>query len=166
MSLLGEKMPSKKVSDSTTIINKIMMPEDANTIGNVHGGAVLRMIDEAAFICASRHSNSDCVTAYIERVIFRKPIKVGEVVTCKAFVNYVGETSMVIEVIVEAENLHSAETKHTNSCHVIMVAIDGKGNPKKVPDLILASDEEKKKYEEGKKIKENIKNILKKENGA
>ncbi|MDP3917145.1 MAG: acyl-CoA thioesterase [Nanoarchaeota archaeon] len=138
-------MKKKRVEDSTTIISQVMMPTDANNQGFVHGGNILKLVDQAAGVCAMRHSESMCVTAAIDAVHFIEPIKLGELVTLKASVNYVGHTSMEIGVRIESEDLKTRKVRHTNSCYLTMVAIDNKGKPKKVPKLECVSKEQMKR---------------------
>ena len=112
-----------------------MMPGHANNLGHVFGGVVLAMMDTAAAVAAIRHSRSSCVTASIDRVDFREPIHLGDLVVMKASVNFVGRTSMEIGVRVEAEDLQSGRRRHTNSCYLTFVAVDQHGRPVEVPLL-------------------------------
>ena len=123
-----------------------MMPNDANVAGYVQGGALLSLVDKAAYACAARHSESYCVTASVDRVDFRSPIKVGHLVTLKASVNYVGTTSMEVGIKVLGVDPLTGKEQHTNSCYVTMVAVDAKGRPKPVPQLIPETAEEKRRY--------------------
>ena len=123
-----------------------MAPPDANVQGSVFGGRVLAMVDKAAAVCAMRHAAGPCVTVAMDRVEFLVPIKVGTLVTAEAQVNYVGKTSMEIGVEVFAEDVHSGQRMHSNSCLVTMVAVDAKNNPRPVPGLLLETPEEKKRY--------------------
>ena len=120
----------------------LMMPQDENTRGHVFGGAILAMLDKTAAVCAIRHARKPCVTASVDRVDFREPIMVGELVIMKASVNWVGRTSMEIGVRVEAENLLTGVRRHTNSCYTTFVALDPSGAPTAVPQLICESAEE------------------------
>jgi len=137
---------SKPTKDSITIMSRLMMPSDANSAGLVHGGTVLKLVDTISYICASRHSKQRCVTASIDKVNFWKPIKIGELITLYASVNYVGKTSIEVGVRVEAENLRTGKKAHTNSCYVTMVAINDKGKPTKAPKVIPQTTEEKSRY--------------------
>jgi len=147
-------MKKKRVGDSITVMSQVMMPTDANNQGIVHGGNVLKLVDQTAGVCAMRHSESMCVTAAIDSVHFIEPIKLGELVTLKASINHVGNTSMEIGVKIEAEDLKTRKVRHTNSCYLIMVAIDNKGKPKKVPKLECITSEEKRRYERAEKRRE------------
>jgi len=128
-----------------------MMPHQVNNHGNVFGGVVLSMVDRAAGVAAMRHSGRPCVTVSIDRVDFKEPIFTGEVVTCKARVNFVGRTSMEIGVRVEAENPMTREARHTNSCYLTFVAIDANHRPVPVPPLKLETKEDERRFREGKK---------------
>lgn len=122
------------------------MPQDANILGHVFGGAIMAMVDKTAAAAAFRHARTNCVTASIDRVDFREPIHVGELVVCKASVNFVGTTSMEIGVRVEAEDLISGIRRHTNTCYLTFVAIDRNGRPVPVPLVLPESDEEHRRY--------------------
>lgn len=113
----------------------LMTPDMANFIGNVHGGDLLKMLDQVAYACASRYSGSYVVTLSVDQVMFREPIYVGELVTFAASVNHVGRTSMEIGIRVEAEDVRARTIRHTNSCYFTMVAIDDNGKPTPIPPL-------------------------------
>ena len=123
-----------------------MLPEDANNLGNVFGGAIMALVDKTAAVAAIRHARSNCVTASIDRVDFREPIHLGDLVVLKASVNYVGRTSMEVGVRVEAEELVSGVRRHTNSCYLTFVAVDEQGRPREVPGLVPETDAEKRRY--------------------
>ena len=107
----------------------LMTPDLANFTGNVHGGDLLKMLDQVAYACASRYSGSYVVTLSVDQVIFREPIHVGELVTFLASVNYVGKTSMEVGIRVQAENIQNRTIRHTNICYFTMVAVDQYGKP-------------------------------------
>lgn len=113
----------------------LMTPDMANFIGNVHGGDLLKMLDQVAYACASRYSGSYVVTLSVDQVMFREPIYVGELVTFAASVNHVGRTSMEIGIRVEAEDVRARTIRHTNSCYFTMVAVDDNGKPTPIPPL-------------------------------
>ena len=113
----------------------LMTPDLANFTGNVHGGDLLKMLDQVAYACASRYSGGYVVTLSVDQVIFREPIHVGELVTFLASVNYVGKTSMEVGIRVQAENIQNRTIRHTNSCYFTMVAVDQHGKPTRVPLL-------------------------------
>jgi acyl-CoA hydrolase len=124
-----------------------MMPQHANNLGHVFGGVVLAMMDTAAAVAAIRHARMTVVTASIDRVDFREPIHVGDLVVMKASVNFVGRTSMEVGVRVEAEDMLSGRRRHTNSCYLTFVAVDVHGRPVEVAALAPESEEEKRRFE-------------------
>ena len=126
---------ARTVKESQHDSSQIMMPGHANNLGHVFGGVIMAMMDSTAAVVAIRHSRSACVTASIDRVDFREPIYLGDLVLMKASVNYVGRTSMEIGVRVEAEDLQSGKRRHTNSCYLTFVAVDHSGRPIEVPEL-------------------------------
>ncbi len=140
----------RRVSESRTILSHFMMPGDANPLGNVHGGIIMKLVDEAGGIAASRHSRRNTVTVAVDSMSFLKPIYVGTLVTFEARLTYVGRTSMEVEVRVEAENLLTGERTHTNTAYLVYVALDEHGKPTPVPPLILETNEEKQLAEEAK----------------
>jgi acyl-CoA hydrolase len=124
-----------------------MMPQHSNNLNNVFGGVILAMMDTAAAVSAIRHARMSCVTVSVDRVDFREPIRVGELVIMKCSVNYVGRTSMEVGVRVEAEHLMTGVRRHTNSCYLTYVAIDRQGHPMEVPRLVTETPEEMRRYE-------------------
>lgn len=127
-----------------------MFPSNANPSGNVFGGYILKQIDLVAGLVAQRHAQTNAVTASIDRVNFLKPVFVGEVLVLHARLNYVHRSSMEIEISVSAENLTKGTSTLTGTAFVTMVALDKNGKPTKVPELILESEEDKRKFAEGK----------------
>ena len=121
---------------------------DANTAGNVHGGAIMRMCDEVAGIAAIRHSGNRVVTAGMDRMTFLHPVVVGMLVTVKATVNAAWRTSMEVGVRVEAEDVHTGEVTHTSTAYLTMVALDGDGRPARVPAVEAGSDDERRRLRE------------------
>lgn len=138
--------PSRAVRESQHDTSALMMPMDENARGHVFGGAILAMMDKTAAVCAMRHARSPCVTVSVDRVDFREPIFVGELVHMKASVNWAGRTSMEIGIRIEAENMLTGARRHTNSCYVTFVAIDSDGRPADVPQLVPESPDEKRRY--------------------
>ena len=130
----------------------LMTPDMANFAGNVHGGTILRLLDQAAFACASQYSASYVVTLSVDQVLFKEPIHVGELVTFLANVNFVGKTSMEIGIRVEAQNIRTGEVRHTNSCYFTMVAVED-GKPVPVPPLEITTERQRCRYEKAKKRK-------------
>ena len=147
-------MPEFKYADQTEVrVSQLMTPEWANFFGNVHGGHVLRLVDNIAYVCAARFAGTVCVTASVDRVDFHEPIYVGELVNVVARLNYVGRSSMEVEVDVFAEQITTGAVRHTNSCHLTMVSlVDGKPNP--VPRLVCRTREDKARYIQAKMRRE------------
>ena len=146
-------MAAKLVSEPRTRMSQVMTPSDVNLLGNVFGGSLLAMMDLAAYTSASRFAGNVCVTASFERVDFHESIEIGEVVTMDAVVSFVGMTSVEVTIVVTAENVLTGTTRHTNTAHLVMVAIkDGKPTP--VPRLICETRQDKIRYLEGRLRKE------------
>lgn len=129
-----------EVDQSELTMSVLMTPEMANFSGNVHGGTILKLLDQVAYACASRYSGSYVVTLSVDKVTFKEPIHVGELVTFLASVNHVGRTSMEIGIRVEAQNIQKRTVRHTNSCYFTMVAVSDDGKPKAIPALELDTD--------------------------
>jgi acyl-CoA hydrolase len=159
----AEKEP-RSPADSASQISELMMPQHANMLGNVFGGVVLSMVDRAAAVTAMRHSGHDCVTVSIDRVDFREPIYVGELVTCVARVTFVGRTSMEIWVRVLAENLLTGVERHANTCFLTFVAIDDDHRPIPVRPLKLKTEDDRRRFNEGRRRRE-VRQALAKELG-
>ncbi|MFV8336072.1 acyl-CoA thioesterase [Flavobacterium sp. RSP29] len=136
----------KTVASSNIRISELMLPSHTNFSGKIHGGYILSLLDQIAFACASKFSGNYCVTASVDTVNFLKPIEVGELVTMKACVNYVGNSSMIIGIRVEAENIQTGKIKHCNSSYFTMVAKDTEGNSMPVPGLILSNMNEVRRF--------------------
>lgn len=136
----------KSVKASQVVISELMLPSHSNFNGKIHGGYILSLLDQIAFACASKHSRAYCVTASVDTVDFLRPIEIGELVTMKASVNYVGRSSMVIGIRVESENIQTGDIKHCNSSYFTMVAKDKEGNSIQVPGLVLKSDDEIRRF--------------------
>ena len=125
-----------------------MTPDMANFSGNVHGGDLLKLLDQVAYACASRYAACYVVTLSVDQVLFKEPIRVGEMVTFLASVNYVGRTSMEVGIKVVAEDIQNRSVRHTNSCYFTMVAYQD-GQPQPVPPLTLENKEQEKRWQEG-----------------
>jgi len=147
-------MDGKRVADSSVITAQMMIPQDANPAGNVHGGVIVKIIDEAAGVVAARHSRSNVVTASIDQMDFHTPVFVGDLLFFKASLNFGGRTSMEIGVRVEAENLMNGEVRHAASAYLTYVAIDKQGHPVPIPPLIVETGEEKRRHREAKARRE------------
>ena len=136
----------KTVKASKITISQLMLPSHSNFNGKIHGGYILSLMDQIAFACASKYSGEYCVTASVDTVDFLNPIEIGELVTLKASVNYVGKTSMVIGIRVNSENIQTGKVKHCNSSYFTMVAKDKLGNSVAVPRLAISSLEETRRF--------------------
>ena len=136
------KANSHPVNYSVTTITELMIPSYANFGGKIHGGIILSLMDKVAYACASKHSGMYCVTVSVDDVDFHHPVEVGELVHLRARVVYVGNTSLIIHIKVDSENVKTGVRKHTNSSFVTMVAKDDENMPAKVPPLILENEDE------------------------
>jgi acyl-CoA hydrolase len=140
-------MQPRHPAESETVMSELMMPQHANIMGNVFGGVILSLVDRVAAVCAIRHARRQCVTVSVDKVDFREPIHVGELITAHASLNFAGHTSMEVGVKIIAENVLSGERRHTNSCYVTYVALDEKGQPTPVPPIVPQTPDEKRRYE-------------------
>jgi acyl-CoA hydrolase len=138
-------MKGKTVRETSITMAQVMLPQDANPAGNVQGGVIMKLIDTAAAVVASRHARCNTVTASIDRLDFHHPVFVGDLVFLKASLNMVGKSSLELGVRVEAENYITGEVRHTASAYLTFVALDDNRKPKKVPTLLLESEEEKRR---------------------
>ncbi len=139
-----------KTPDSTRVtLHQLMLPEHGNALGNVHGGLIMKMVDEAGAIAAMRHAQRPCVTIAIDSMTFRQPVHLGELLVCNARVTYVGRSSVEVSVQVHSENPITAEITHTNSAHLVYVALGDDGRPCAVPGLELVTEEDRQAWAEG-----------------
>lgn len=136
----------KNVEDTYISISELMRPSAANFSGKIHGGYILKLMDQIAYACASKHSGTYCVTASVDTVDFLRPVEVGELLTLKASINYVGRTSMVVGIRVEAQNIQTGKIKHCNSSYFTMVAKYEDCEGQKVPGVILKNDKEVRRF--------------------
>ena len=141
----------KRVSASRSEMVEAVLPNDANVVGYILGGRVMHLIDIAAALAAHRHSNSMVVTASVDYLDFRNPIRVGEWIVLKSSVNRVFDSSMEVGVKVFAENVITGQRKHTSSAYLTFVAIDANGKPHSVPHLILETAEDRRRYRDAGK---------------
>jgi len=139
-------MQPKHPRDSETITSELMMPQHANIMGNVFGGVILSLVDRVAAVAAIRHASKPCVTVSVDKVDFKEPIHVGELLTAYSRVNFAGRTSMEVGVKIIAENVLTGEKRHTNSCYVTYVALDDTGVPTEVPPIVPETPDEKRRY--------------------
>jgi acyl-CoA hydrolase len=145
---------AKTVTYSQTTITELMIPSYANFGGKIHGGILLSLMDKVAYACASKHASTYCVTVSVDKVEFLQPVEVGELVSLHASVNYVGRSSLIVGIRVEAQNIKSGVIKHTNSSYFTMVAKDDADKPTMVPELILENKEQVKRFIEALRMKE------------
>lgn len=136
----------KRVADSQVTLSQVMMPEHANPMGNVHGGVIMKLADEAGGLCAIRHAQRRVVTIAIDSMTFHSPVHVGNLVMLHASLNWVGRSSLEVGVRVTAENPLTGECTHTNSAYLVYVALDDQGRPVEVRPLILETDEERRRW--------------------
>lgn len=133
----------KNTQASQITLSQLMHPEHANLLGNVHGGWIMKLVDEAGALACMRHAQKKVVTVAIDSMTFRQPIRIGDLIILNAKVTYTGNTSMEAEVQVVAENPVTGEQTNTNTAYLVYVALDDKGHPSPVPALIVETDEEK-----------------------
>ena len=141
-------MKGRNISETAINMAIQMLPQDANPMGNVHGGVIMKHIDTAAGVVAIRHARSNAVTASLDRLDFHHPVYVGDLLIVKACLNMVGTTSMEAGVRVEAENVRTGQIRHTASAYLTFVALDEDGRPRPVPPLILETEEERRRHRE------------------
>ena len=144
------------MSYSKAELTQLVMPNMQNVLGDLFGGHLMAMVDQAAAVAAIRHAGGPAVTASIDRVNFRERIPVGALVTCAATVDYVGSSSMSVSVEVYSEIPSTGERKHTHTAHAVFVAIDTNGKPRKVPRLTAETEEEKSRYERARVQREKM----------
>lgn len=144
------ELQAKTVKASRVTIAQLMQPEHANILGNVHGGWIMKLVDEAGALTCMRHAQRRVVTIAVDQMVFREPIRLGDLVTLTAEVSYVGRTSMEAQVDVTAENPITGECTHTNTAFVVYVALDDNRQPVPVPKLIPETDEERQRMEKGR----------------
>lgn len=138
----------KRVQDSTVTVVQQMIQQDANLAGNVHGGTIMKLIDNTAGICAIRHTAKNCVTASIDRLNFHSPVLVGDLLRVTASINFVGRSSMEVGVRVEAENYITGEIRHTASAYLTFVSLNEQGHPADVPPIVFETDDELRRNRE------------------
>ena len=147
-------MKGKSVKESSLVMSQIMRQQDVNLAGNVHGGSMVKLMDTTAGIVAYRHTRTNVVTASIDRVDFLHPVYVGDLITLKASINFVGRTSMEVGVRIEAESIFTGEIRHTASAYLTYVSLNENGRPEPLPPIILESDEEIRRNREAQARRE------------
>jgi uncharacterized protein (TIGR00369 family) len=142
-------MEGKRVSESRVILTQVMNVTDANLLGNVHGGMLMKLCDEAGGMAAAKHARHPAVTVTVDSMSFLSPVNIGDLVTFTAEVTWVGRTSLETRVVVMAEKVLTGETSHTNTAYFVYVALDKDGHPTPVPRLICETELEKQRFAEG-----------------
>lgn len=130
----------------SVMMTVLMTPDMANFSGHVHGGAILRLMDQVAYACAARYSGSYVVTVSVDQVTFRQPVYVGEMLTYRASINYTGKTSMEVGIRAEAENIRERTSRHVLTCYLTMVAVDENGRPSPVPPVAVVTAVEQRRW--------------------
>jgi uncharacterized protein (TIGR00369 family) len=147
---MTESLTPKSIRASRVTLSQLMHLEHANLLGNVHGGWVMKLADEAGALACMRHAQKKVVTVAIDSMTFRQPIKLGDLVILSAEVTYTGRTSMEVTVEVHAENPVTGEQTHTNTAYLVYVALDDEGRPTSVPKLQAETEEDKQKMEQAR----------------
>jgi len=146
----NDKHEELEYCPDTVKMSILMTPDKANFAGNIHGGAILKHLDEIAYACASRYCGHYVVTLSVDKVLFKHPVHVGELVTFLASVNYTGRTSMEIGIKVIAEDVIKRTVKHTNTCYFTMVAVGEDGKPTEIPPFTPTDEIQQRRYDDAK----------------
>ncbi len=142
----GPSEIGKTVDETAVVMSRIMQPPDANSFGNVHGGTLMRLMDEAGGAVVIRHTRRRCVTVAMDSMTFKQPVYIGDLLTIHACLTYIGRTSMEVEAHAEAENMLTGMVRSAGTCYLVYVALDDEGRPTPVPPLLLGSDEERARW--------------------
>lgn len=145
----GSAAAAKPVSASRVTLAQLMGPQEANLHGNVHGGNLMKLMDEAGGSAAMRHAQRPVVTVAVDQVLFREPVHIGDLVTLVAELTYIGRTSIEVRLEVTAQNLFTGQLTHTNTAYFVYVALDEKGRPTPVPPLLLETPDEQRHWQAG-----------------
>lgn len=137
---------AKSPKDSEVSLQQLMLPEHSNGFGQVHGGLIMKLVDEAGAIAAMRHAQRPCVTVAMDSMTFHSPVRIGQLLSCRAQLCYAGRTSLEVAVTVHAEEILTGLTTHTNSAHVVYVALDDDGRPAEVPPLRMETAEDREAF--------------------
>ncbi|MFN3332974.1 MAG: acyl-CoA thioesterase [Caldilinea sp.] len=148
-SIVEDSLLLRSADESALTLTMFMQPEHSNSLGNVHGGVLLKLCDECGGIVAARHARRPAVTVTVDRVTFLHPVMLGRLVLVHGRITWVGRTSIEVELRVEAENLLTGERTHTNSAYFVYVALDSDRRPTPVPGLLLETDEDRRRFAEG-----------------
>jgi acyl-CoA hydrolase len=141
-------MQGRDAKESSITLQQLMLPEHANQLGAVHGGVVMKAVDEAGAICAMRHARRPCVTVCVDSIQFHLPVHVGQLLRCQARVTWTGHTSIEVWINVEAEDIILGKVTHTNSAHIVYVALDESGHRTEVPPLQLTSEDDRRLWQD------------------
>lgn len=144
----------KPIRSSRVTISQLMHPEHANLLGNIHGGWIMKLVDEAGALAGMRHAQRKVVTVAIDSMVFRQPIRIGDLIIINAEVSYAGRTSLETEVQVLAEDPITGERTHTNTAYLVYVALDDDGRPTSVPGLIAETEDEKRRMKKAQERQE------------
>lgn len=143
------ELPGRDARESAITLQQLMLPEHANQLGAVHGGVVMKAVDEAGAICAMRHARRPCVTVCVDSMEFHCPVHVGQLLRCDARVTWTGRTSMEVEIKVEAEDVIGGTVTLTNSAYLVYVALGESGKPTSVPALRLTNEADRDLWQQG-----------------
>jgi acyl-CoA hydrolase len=143
-------LPAKAPSESAITLSVLMGPNDANGMGNVHGGVIMRLVDEAGALASMRHARCPVVTVRLDSMTFIEPVLVGDLLSLHAMVNWVGRTSIEVGVRVEAENPMTGKRSHTNSAYAVYVALNEQGRPQQVSPLTVETEEEQRRWDDAR----------------
>ena len=163
--MTGPSTEGRTVAQSRMSISQLMQPESANIMGDIHGGWIMKLVDEAGALAAMRHSQCRVVTVALDQMSFHEPIRVGDLVTLNAEVTYVGRTSIETRVQVNSQDPVTGQGSHTNTAYAVYVALDENEKPKPVPPLIAETAEQKQRQAEGKARQQYRLESLKRERG-
>lgn len=152
--IMSPNIPFRLIAESETLITELMVPAYANFGGKVHGGVLLSLMDKCAYVCATKHSRCYCVTVSVEGVEFLHPVEVGDLLTLKGSVNYVGNSTMVVGIRMETQNPRHGQLQHTNSSYFTMLARDDAGGKADVPGLIIENETQLRRFQEGKYLRQ------------
>lgn len=150
----GGELEAKSPADSSISLTVLMGPNDANMMGNVHGGVIMRLVDEAGALAAMRHARRPVVTVRLDSMTFLEPVRIGYLLQLRARVNWVGRSSLEVGVRVETENPLTGAALHTNSAYAVYVALDEQGQPTQVPPLHIETEEEQRRWEAAQQRRE------------
>ncbi|MCB0045657.1 MAG: acyl-CoA thioesterase [Caldilineaceae bacterium] len=146
---MTETPPARTPDETSLTLTQFMQPEHSNSLGNVHGGVILKLCDECGGIIAARHARHPCVTVTVDSVTFLQPVMLGRLLLVHGRITWVGRTSIEVEIRVEAENLLTGQVFHTNSAYFVYVALDDERNPAEVPPLLLETEEARTRFAQG-----------------